>query len=47
MTEKLASLIEEHKIGPAIGNLYEWDDAKDAFQAALLQSGLEKKVIKV
>jgi NADPH:quinone reductase-like Zn-dependent oxidoreductase len=43
MAEKLTSLVQEHKIRPAIGKVYEWDDAKDVFQAAIQQSGLEEQ----
>jgi len=47
MAEEMAKTVEEKKIHPFIAEIYEWEDAKEAFKAAIQQTGVGKIVIRV
>jgi NADPH:quinone reductase-like Zn-dependent oxidoreductase len=47
MAEKLVDLVEEYQIHPIVGHVYEWEDAREAVQAAMEQYSIGKIVIKV
>lgn len=45
--EVLVKLVDEHGIKPAIGGVFEWKDAVDAFKVSMDRSAVGKIVIKV
>ncbi|KAL8712467.1 MAG: hypothetical protein Q9220_003315 [cf. Caloplaca sp. 1 TL-2023] len=47
MEEDLVRIVDEHKLRPAIAKVFEWKDAKEAFEYSLQWSGVGKVVIKV
>ena len=40
-------IIRKHKLKPAADTVYEWNDAKKAFEALMTQSAIGKIVIRV
>jgi D-arabinose 1-dehydrogenase-like Zn-dependent alcohol dehydrogenase len=47
MTEAMARFFEEHEILPPIAKVYEWGEAKEAFEALVKQEGVGKIVVRV
>lgn len=46
MTEAMARFFEEHEILPPIAKVYEWGEAKEAFEALVKQEGVGKIVVR-
>lgn len=47
MVEKVLSVYDEHSLHPAISQIFEWEDAKAAFEALCVKDGVGKVVIRV
>lgn len=47
MYHELVELMERHKIEPVVGQVFEWTEAKDAFEALMKQLVPGKIVVKV
>lgn len=47
MLEQMVELVEKKDIHPPIGAVYEWEDAKEAFERLKSQDFIGKVVIKV
>lgn len=47
MNEELVKLLQEKKVKPKIGAMFEWEDAKSAFIALSRQGAVGKIVVKV
>lgn len=47
MLKKAADMAEEHDIHPYIGNVYDWEDAPEAFEQLRKQNFIGKLVVKV
>lgn len=45
--EKLLKLFEEHNIHPLIGQIFEWEQVKDAFRKSMERALVGKVVVKV
>jgi D-arabinose 1-dehydrogenase-like Zn-dependent alcohol dehydrogenase len=47
MLEQVVQLVEEHDLKPKISEVYEWEDAKKAFERLRDQGFIGKIVVKV
>ena len=47
MTEEAMKIVEEHRIHPVIAKVFEWGDAKEAFEMLNRQWVVGKIVIKI
>ncbi len=47
MVEKVLDVYEKHDLHPPIAQVFEWEDAKEAFAALVRQAAVGKLVIKV
>lgn len=47
MSMQLVEILEQHKIHPVIGEVFEWTEARAAFEALLARSMTGKVVISV
>lgn len=47
MCEALAKFFDEHKCRPAIAKVFEWEDAKSAFEMLAKKEGFGKIVVRV
>ena len=47
MVEEMVRFVEEHNIHPQIAKIYDWGQAKEAFEALVEQKAVGKIVVKV